>query len=109
MFCKLPTKINLNGRKNYREGFQNLMCKKIIDMKDMMSLYKITDQFGIDRELIEVPLEKDGDGAINILDNNRLQIIIPSNISIDRWLTTLENTLIQLGFCVVEEENEWTK
>ena len=85
------------------------MCKKIIDMKDMMSLYKITDQFGIDRELIEVPLEKDGDGAINILDNNRLQIIIPSNISIDRWLTTLENTLIQLGFCVVEEENEWTK
>ena len=78
-------------------------------MKDMMSLYKITDQFGIDRELIEVPLEKDGDGAINILDNNRLQIIIPSNISIDRWLTTLENTLIQLGFCVVEEENEWTK
>jgi len=109
MFCKLPTKINLNGRKNYREGFQNLMCKKIIDMKDMMSLYEITDQFGIDRELIEVPLEKDGDGAINILDNNRLQIIIPSNISIDRWLTTLENTLIQLGFCVVEEENEWTK
>ena len=85
------------------------MCKKIIDMKDMMSLYEITDQFGIDRELIEVPLEKDGDGAINILDNNRLQIIIPSNISIDRWLTTLENTLIQLGFCVVEEENEWTK
>tara|TARA_Y100000590_G_scaffold30911_1_gene34281 strand:- start:3349 stop:3606 length:258 start_codon:yes stop_codon:yes gene_type:complete len=85
------------------------MCKKIIDMKDMMSLYEITDQFGIDRELIEVPLEKDGDGAINILDNNRLQIIIPSNISIDRWLATLENTLIQLGFCVVEEENEWTK
>ena len=85
------------------------MCKKIIDMKDMMSLYEITDQFGIDRELIEVPLEKDGDGAINILDNNRLQVIIPSNISIDRWLTTLENTLIQLGFCVVEEENEWTK
>jgi len=78
-------------------------------MKDMMSLYEITDQFGIDRELIEVPLEKDGDGAINILDNNRLQIIIPSNISIDRWLITLENTLIQLGFCVVEEENEWTK
>ena len=109
MFCKLPTKINLNGRKNYVEGFQNLMYKKIIDMKDMMSLYEITDQFGIDRELIEVPLEKDGDGAINILDNNRLQIIIPSNISIDRWLTTLENTLIQLGFCVVEEENEWTK
>ena len=85
------------------------MCKKIIDMKDMMSLYEITDQFGIDRELIEVPLEKDGDGAINILDNNRLQIIIPSNISIDRWLATLENTLIQLGFYVVEEENEWTK
>ena len=47
------------------------MCKKIIDMKDMMSLYEITDQFGIDRELIEVPLEKDGDGAINILDNYR--------------------------------------
>ena len=85
------------------------MSEKIISMKDMMSLYGITDQFGIDREFIEVPLEKEGDGAINLLDANRLQIIIPSNITVDRWLITLENTLIQLGFNVVKEEDEWTK
>jgi len=85
------------------------MGEEIISMKDMISLYGITDQFGIDRELIEVPLEKEGGGAINLLDANRLQIIIPSNITVDRWLTTLENTLIQLGFNVVKEEDEWTK
>ena len=71
------------------------MGEKIINMKDMMSLYEITDQFSIDRELIEVPLEKDGGGAVNILDNSRLQIIVPLNTPVDRWLITLEKTLIQ--------------
>jgi hypothetical protein len=85
------------------------MGEKIINMKDMMSLYEITDQFSIDRELIEVPLEKDGGGAVNILDNSRLQIIVPLNTPVDRWLITLEKTLIQLGFSAAKEENEWTK
>ena len=40
------------------------MSEEIIGMDDMMAIYEVTDRFGIDRESIGVPLEKDGDGAV---------------------------------------------
>ena len=34
------------------------MSDEIIGMDDMMAVYQVTDEFGIDRESISVPLEK---------------------------------------------------
>ena len=40
------------------------MSEQIIGMDDMMAVYEVTDRFGIDRETISVPLEKEGHGNV---------------------------------------------
>ena len=41
------------------------MSEQIIGMDDMMAVYEVTDLFGIDRETISVPLEREGQGSVS--------------------------------------------
>ena len=83
------------------------MCDQIISMDDMLAIYYVTDRFGIDRERIAVPLEKEGTGTVTNHENGELTIVVPFTIGINGWLKILEQKLLQLGFNTPHDEDEW--
>ena len=76
-------------------------------MNDIMSVYDVTDRFGIDREEISIPLEKEGTGDIR-RHNSGLEIVVPKIIETDEWLLKLEAELQQLGFEIQNDDDSWT-
>ncbi len=82
------------------------MAGDIIGMEDMMAVYEITDLFGIDRETISVPLEKEGDGRVQSEPNGSIEIVVPENVPTRDWLPALKKELQELGLELQEEDDE---
>jgi hypothetical protein len=82
------------------------MAGEIIGMDDMMAIYEVTDRFGIDRESISVPLEKEGGGTVREQPDRGVEITAPATISTREWLPALETGLQQLGFELQDPEDE---
>lgn len=82
------------------------MGDNIIGMEDMMSIYEVTDKFGIDRESISVPLEKDGVGSVS-WGRGVLEILVPAEIATLKWLPALESELVKLGFERQDFDDAW--
>ena len=47
------------------------MADDIIGMREMIVIFSVTDEYGVDREHISVPLEKEDPGAVRRLDTER--------------------------------------
>ena len=82
------------------------MGDEIIGMDDMMAIYEVTDLFGIDRETISVPLEKEGGGAVRALPAGGVEIFAPETVATREWLPILREELLRLGFELHGEEDE---
>ena len=82
------------------------MADDIIGMDDMMAIYEVTDLFGIDRESISVPLDKEGAGGASTLEDGTLEIRAPAEASTRDWLPTLTKTLEGLGY-EASPDDEW--
>lgn len=50
---------------------------RLLDQGAMQRLFEVTDELGLDREEIEVPLEMRGDGAVERLESGKLRITLP--------------------------------
>jgi len=83
------------------------VTEEIIGMDDMMAVYEVTDVFGIDRESISVPLEKDGDGAVDMGADGSVEITVPATIPTHDWLPTLREALEGLGLEPVADDDAW--
>ncbi len=79
----------------------------IIGMDDMMAIYEVTDLFGIDRESISVPLDKEGMGGAVIQADGTLEIRAPAEAPTRDWLPTLRKTLEGIGYDTATEDDEW--
>ena len=82
------------------------MTDDIIGMDDMMAVYEVTDRFGIDRETISVPLEKEGVGAVSRQFTGGVDITVPLTIPVREVLPTLQSELVRLGFLILEDEDD---
>ena len=82
------------------------MADDIIGMDDMMAIYEVTDLFGIDRESISVPLDKEGMGGAATLDDGTLEIRAPAEAPTRDWLPALSKTLEGLGY-EASPDDEW--
>ena len=82
------------------------MADDIIGMDDMMAVYEVTDRFGIDRESISVPLEKEGVGAVSRQFTGEVDITVPLTIPVREWLPTLQDELVRLGFLILNDEDD---
>ena len=80
------------------------MTDDIIGMHDMGVIFEVTDAFGIDRESISVPLEKEDPGAVQGLPGGEVEIVVPASMPIEMWAATLQAELERLGFERVEED-----
>ena len=83
------------------------MDDDIIGMADRMAIYEVTDLFGIDRETISVPLEKEGSGAVSAQPNGGVEILAPKDTGTREWLPTLKQELLRLGFELQDKDDEW--
>ena len=79
------------------------MSDEIIGMDDMMAVYRVTDEFGIDREPISVPLEKGPAVSAGKQPDGSVEIVVPVGVTPDEWLPVLREILAGLGFETVEE------
>lgn len=81
------------------------MSDDIIGMKEMGAVFSVTDYFGIHRESVSVPLEKEDPGAVRVLPDGEIEIVVPQSVPVEEWLETLKANLEHLGFTATEEEN----
>ena len=82
------------------------MPEDIIGMEDMNAIFGVTDEMGIDREKISVPLEKEGHGAVRKLATGELEIVVPLDVATDEWLAFLRGGLEEMGFLPVPVEED---
>ncbi len=80
---------------------------EIIGMQDMHVIYQVTDLFGIDRETISVPLDKNGEGSIVMQKDGILEIIVPVEKAFRDWPTRLREALLDLGYTEQDDLEEW--
>ena len=84
------------------------MADDIIGMDDMIAIYEVTDLFGIDRESISVPLEKDGEGAATRAADGAVEIVAPATSSTRDWLPELRRELERLGYDQQDaDDDDW--
>ena len=82
------------------------MTEEIIGMHDMNAIYEVTDRFGIDRESISVPLEKEGSGKVLQKPDGAVEIVAPMTMPTQDWLPSLHAKLEGLGFVLAEADEE---
>jgi hypothetical protein len=58
---------------------ESAVSEQIIGMDDMMAVYEVTDLFGIDRETISVPLEREGQGSLDAASTPSLREAIAAS------------------------------
>ena len=68
----------------------------IISMADMALIYEVTDELGIDREMIRVELTKEDPGSIQRGTNATYEIVIPLSTPLKAWLPALKAALEKL-------------
>lgn len=79
------------------------MSEDIIGMREMGAIFTVTDEYGVDREEISVPLGKEDPGAVRRLPTGEVEIVVPLSMAIEDWLGTLRNGLEEIGFTAMED------
>lgn len=70
-----------------------------ISQDDMEQVFRITDDLGIHRESVTVPLGKRDPGEVRQLALNQFRITLPESASAAAWAeTTLREELAKLGY-----------
>ncbi len=78
----------------------------IIGMREMEAIFSVTDELGIDREIVSVPLGKEDPGSVARLSTGEIEIIVPRTEPVEEWVDTLRETLVSLGFTPSEQDEE---
>lgn len=68
---------------------------EILSPQAMQQLFEVTDELGIDREAIEVPLEMEGEGGVERLASGKLRIRLPKPDDLGAFLNTLPQRIAE--------------
>jgi hypothetical protein len=70
---------------------------RVIDQKVMNQLFEVTDEIGIDREVLEVPLLMEGEGRIGRTRKGKIEVTLPDTDDLGPFLASLPERLRALG------------
>lgn len=62
----------------------------------MQRLFEVTDEMPLDREEVEVPLERRGDGAVERLPGGKIRITLPEGDDLGPFLEALPERIREL-------------
>jgi len=66
---------------------------RLLDQKTMERIFQLTDERGIDRESIRVPLAGEGEGRIHRLPDGVWEIVLPASGDLAPFFDLLARTL----------------
>ncbi|MEX5215939.1 MAG: hypothetical protein NW703_17495 [Nitrospiraceae bacterium] len=64
-----------------------------VSFQQISQILELTDQLGLDREWIEIPLSAESPGLVRKLTSGKLEIIVDADRPFDQWLTDLPSQI----------------
>jgi hypothetical protein len=65
------------------------MTLQAVSFQQISRILEITDELGLNREWVEIPLSPETPGKVRRLANGKLEIIVDAEQPFDRWLDAL--------------------
>jgi len=72
------------------------MPLQVVSFAQINRILELTDQLGLNREWVEIPLSPEQPGLVRRLSNGKLEIVVDADQPFDEWLNSLPR-LIQLA------------
>jgi hypothetical protein len=66
---------------------------KAVTIKEIESIFAITDALGISREALVIPLRTEHPGRVRPLGGGKIEIVVDCDADFDQWLSRLEPEL----------------
>ena len=67
-----------------------------VQLAQIERIFEILDRLHISREAVVIPLRPQGRGGLALLDDGKLEIVVPAEIPFDEWYTGLEPAIQKL-------------
>ena len=67
-----------------------------VSFKQISRILELTDQLGLDREWVEIPLTPEAPGSVRKLPNGKLEIVVDAVQPFEQWLATLDSQIKQV-------------
>jgi hypothetical protein len=61
-----------------------------VTLREIERIFEILERLGISREAVVIPLRTVHPGAVRVLANGKLEILVESETPFEEWLPTLE-------------------
>jgi len=68
-----------------------------VSFKQISRILELTDQLGLNREWVEIPLTPESPGAVRKLPNGKLEIVVDAVQPFEQWLATLDTQIKQVN------------
>lgn len=78
---------------------------KVLTLKEIERIFAITDELGISREALVIPLRTEQPGGLKLLPNRKLEIVVERDAEFDAWLSGLESQIKSVMDLTPEEED----
>jgi hypothetical protein len=65
----------------------------VIRLPEIEEIFTVLDRRGISREAVVIPLTKRDPGAVRVLPNEKLEIVVPESQPVTAWLPELERLI----------------
>ena len=65
----------------------------VIRLPEVEEIFTVLDRLEISREAVVIPLTKRDPGAVRVLPNEKLEIVVPEGKSVADWLPELEERI----------------
>ncbi len=69
---------------------------KAITLKEIEQIFSVTDELGIPREALVIPLRTENPGRIALMKDGKLEIVVDRDGDFEDWLTRLEPSIRSL-------------
>lgn len=74
-----------------------LSMLQMVSFKQISQILELTDQLGLNREWVEIPLSPASPGVVRKLPTGKIEIVVDADQPFDQWLATLEGQIKRLS------------
>jgi len=64
-----------------------------VSFQQISRILDLTDQLGLNREWVEIPLSPERPGLVRRLQNGKLEIVVDADQPFEQWLSGLEQQI----------------
>jgi len=65
----------------------------VIRLPEIEEIFTVLERLGISREAVTIPLKKRDPGSVQLLADQKVEIVVPESITVTAWLGELETKL----------------